>query len=344
MSKRKEYSDNHIIWIDNAKAIGIILVMVGHLNFPKEIIIWLYSFHMPLFFFISGILAKSGKEHSIFKFIKNRAERLLVPYFMFALFSYLFWLLIGRRFGADSSLDINLLKPLLGILYSNGINNWLIFNAPLWFLTCLFITEIEFFMISKLTRVRMLIVLLLMITLGFLLSKNQIIRLPWGFNISLVSISFYAIGYYSKFLLEFNIKKSTALLLFILTLVVNIKLSSINGRIDMNGNYYSNIGLFYLNAILGILSVYFISKLINKNKLTLFIGKNTLVIMALHIIIYSFLKGIMVFILRLNYTILDGSIVYNLIFVSIALIFLCVISLFLNAFFPLAIGKKQRFK
>ena len=41
-------------WIDKAKGIGIILVILGHTICPPNIKFWLYSFHMPLFFFLSG--------------------------------------------------------------------------------------------------------------------------------------------------------------------------------------------------------------------------------------------------------------------------------------------------
>lgn len=42
---------NRIVFIDNVKAIGIVLVVFAHfLGVPKDIIIVIYSFHMPLFF------------------------------------------------------------------------------------------------------------------------------------------------------------------------------------------------------------------------------------------------------------------------------------------------------
>lgn len=41
-------------WLDVLKGIGIILVVVGHIYSNKTIFNWLYSFHMPLFFFAAG--------------------------------------------------------------------------------------------------------------------------------------------------------------------------------------------------------------------------------------------------------------------------------------------------
>ena len=57
---------NRIEWIDIAKGIGIILVVIGHNFSDGENIIylrkWIYSFHMPLFFLLSGILFSAKQE------------------------------------------------------------------------------------------------------------------------------------------------------------------------------------------------------------------------------------------------------------------------------------------
>ena len=56
-----------IEWIDMAKGIGIILVIMGHISFrPESLNVWLCSFHMPLFFFLSGLTYNSTK-YSEFK-------------------------------------------------------------------------------------------------------------------------------------------------------------------------------------------------------------------------------------------------------------------------------------
>ena len=53
-------------WIDWSKSIGIYLVVLGHCSFfNKDIEGFIYTFHMPLFFMISGYLYKGN--HSIFR-------------------------------------------------------------------------------------------------------------------------------------------------------------------------------------------------------------------------------------------------------------------------------------
>ncbi len=47
---------SRIEWVDIAKGIGIILVIIGHVNtFNSSVKEWIYSFHMPLFFILAGV-------------------------------------------------------------------------------------------------------------------------------------------------------------------------------------------------------------------------------------------------------------------------------------------------
>ena len=56
---------NRINSLDMAKGIGIILVVVGHSTFLEEnVLTWISSFHMPLFFVLSGILIRKKNEES----------------------------------------------------------------------------------------------------------------------------------------------------------------------------------------------------------------------------------------------------------------------------------------
>ena len=62
--------DNYkrINWIDQAKGIGILLVVIGHMNIPQDLSKIIFSFHMPLFFFISGYLYNEKKYSVNFDF------------------------------------------------------------------------------------------------------------------------------------------------------------------------------------------------------------------------------------------------------------------------------------
>lgn len=65
-------------YIDYAKGIGIILMIMGHIGFGQKFDIWIHSFHMPLFFVISGVLYR--KPDDMRQHIRKRIRSLLVPY------------------------------------------------------------------------------------------------------------------------------------------------------------------------------------------------------------------------------------------------------------------------
>lgn len=93
-----------IQYIDIAKGILIILVVIGHvINFntlPTRLLkVWIYSFHIPAFFIISGILInKSNLVNTSFDvFLKKKILRLIAPYIFFELTTGLLQMVINGR-------------------------------------------------------------------------------------------------------------------------------------------------------------------------------------------------------------------------------------------------------
>lgn len=81
----------YLSWIDVAKGIGIVLVVLGHSMFPKHILI--SGFHMPLFFILAGITF-SAKTNFV-TFINKKIQRILIPFFFWYTLSYLLGLSNG---------------------------------------------------------------------------------------------------------------------------------------------------------------------------------------------------------------------------------------------------------
>lgn len=73
-------------YLDALKGIGIILMIIGHVMSPIRNII--FSFHMPLFFFISGYLYK---DRTAKDFIIRNTKKVLLPYIITCLF---IWILL----------------------------------------------------------------------------------------------------------------------------------------------------------------------------------------------------------------------------------------------------------
>ena len=74
---------NRIEWIDTAKGIGLLLVIFEHLSIPY-VTAWIYTFHMPLFFFLSGVVF-SGEKYTFQEYLKKRVKALVIPYFSLGL-------------------------------------------------------------------------------------------------------------------------------------------------------------------------------------------------------------------------------------------------------------------
>ncbi|WP_261379745.1 acyltransferase family protein [Bacillus licheniformis] len=82
-----------IEWIDVSKGVGIILVVLGHTPTPDWLKTFIFAFHMPLFFFLSGLVYHDGNM-TFTSFLLKKIKTLLLPYFIFSVLAYLFWVLV----------------------------------------------------------------------------------------------------------------------------------------------------------------------------------------------------------------------------------------------------------
>lgn len=132
--------------INILKALAIMLVVSGHLEFSLLGIFPPYSFQIALFFFISGCLFKDKYLNSITEFFERRIKSLLVPYFWYNLFYMCVTILIakltGKFWGMPLSFKNFFITPFL-----NGHQFDL--SCPLWFVTQLFMTLITFLYLMR---------------------------------------------------------------------------------------------------------------------------------------------------------------------------------------------------
>lgn len=70
--------------LDITKAIGIIMVVVGHTQLPTFMSNFIWSFHMPLFYIISGIILSQKKYTSFKLFLTRKIRTLIIPYIIFS--------------------------------------------------------------------------------------------------------------------------------------------------------------------------------------------------------------------------------------------------------------------
>ena len=80
--------------VDIFKAIGILLMIMGHIGFGGFFSKWIHAFHMPMFFIISGFFISSYSPN----FLNKKILGLIVPYFFIGLFHIAISVFITKSF------------------------------------------------------------------------------------------------------------------------------------------------------------------------------------------------------------------------------------------------------
>lgn len=285
-------SKKRIEWIDVAKGIGTLLVILSHLTqndqFLRTII---FSFHMPLFFFLSGMVFSNKKPFKQFLFRKIRT--LYIPYVIFLILDYFISFILSciqNGFSINMVKDISFLffKSLIGWNFMQNIYSN---NPPIWFLCALFFASIVLYFVLKLNKALVILAIPLCILLTYFIS----VPLPFGISHIIAALPFMIIGYFSKALFnKFNnlciskikIKKYSFICLIILTMafifVISIVISKYNGFVSMQSLEYGNTLLFYINAIIGIIVVCGVSIILPKLRIIKYYGENSIIILCVH--------------------------------------------------------------
>lgn len=321
--------NERLAWVDNAKAFGMFLVVWGHTSGinqeAKELI---YAFHVPLFFFLAGTLAKPKYlSLGLVEFLKRNLRLLVVPYMFFWCVSYMCWMLNLSVTNRASVVSLDAwTKPLVGLFYGTG--EALELNVTLWFFTALFITTILFWVVW---RIRSRLVGAAIIGLLGLIGPAACwifeFRLPWSVEPALVAVVFYACGFACKTKLRAIVHWSPDTKLSVaavLVMVVGV-IVQWNGLADMNSMRLGNLGLFYVGAFSGIAAVVLLCSVLPSNSIAAGVSRATIAIFPLHLLAFQVITGIAVFGFGLEKSFKDESLAWSL-FYAIAAMAACMAS------------------
>ncbi len=135
--------------INLLKALAIILVVSGHLEFSVFGMFPPYSFQLALFFFISGMLFKEKYIDDAKTYFLKRVKSLLLPYFgyeiVYIIITFIVFYFTGKFLAEPITLKNFFITPFI-----NG--HQLKLCAPLWFVPQLFLTLICFLFLMKFLR------------------------------------------------------------------------------------------------------------------------------------------------------------------------------------------------
>lgn len=293
MLKEKKRIDE----FDIAKGIAIIAMIIGHLGI-KHVNMIVYSFHMPLFFILSGYFL-SAKD-TFCHFTKKKFIGLIVPYYMCAgiicLSSIFTNHFVDNLQTSFQTYDIT--TWVTALLYGAGskhlLHNGIISIGGIWFLQALFITSIlvkllDILISSKHEYIKATTIILLAIA-SYMSAKH--IWLPLNIQTGLFSAVYVYLGYFLKQHFNYAVIKEKYLMnikvtiAFIVLFVISIffeqgKFYLVN--LSIKGGIISIVMSFFNSFLMIDLSLVIKNHLDRIMKILIWYGKNSLYLLCAHI-------------------------------------------------------------
>lgn len=266
-------TNERIEWMDAFRGIGMICVILGHMQIPHVLSHVVFSFHMPLFFFASGYLYSGGWGG---KWILKKVDSLLLPYLVYGVVG-----LVVRQLNAG---DVNwwFVKMLF---CGNGV-------GVVWFLTCLFMVELIGAAVVRIKRtILIMVVASLMAVVGYWMEHNGHFPVMMS-RVVLQACVFWLVGYlfrrhsvFNRFMSRpCNKLKNWAILVLLLAGCALFKLQ----RVDFGSMKTGNPILLYTTAMSFIVLIALVSQsALGRMGILKFIGRNSLLFMNWHVIIPS---------------------------------------------------------
>lgn len=313
----------HLPYLDAARGLGILLIILSHIwEDQRPVIVLMYSFHVPMFFLISGLLMAHTNviSRSWKKILASRIRGLVIPYFFYEL---VFLIIFGLRSGFDFSsqngawYDSLLMKPL---------------NVPVWFLIVLFAAELFVMLILKTVRNKYISATIFLA--AFILSFagagiDDRETAAVMFRI-LSAVGFLSLGYFSY---AFVKGRTYSVPVLSIAAVPACILALRNGKVGIYKLTFGNPVIFTVCAVLGSFAVLFLLKNFRIRALET-LGQHTVAILGLHIITLRILQEI----LGLNTDGYAGG-VTALVFVAVSM---TIAGMILERVLPFTVGKQKK--
>ena len=262
-----------IEWIDILKFLGIFAIYLGHLgNSAGNMYGFVFQYHVPLFFFISGFFNEKIELNDYLYYIKNSFKKYMYPYYLFALITFIYISIRNNNFSFG-----------LGYHFIMGIRNhvW----GGLWFFSCLFIVKILYNLILTTTKNKKITFLVSAIL--YIFSMKGLSHLPivdprWIYNIdsAFFYLIFYAFGNTIFQWLKENYKSKYCIVLYCISFLIAFDLYfgtnhfKIYNFLQINTNIFN---MFFIAMFLIFFNI-MIAIFLTKVKFLKEIGKETMIL------------------------------------------------------------------
>lgn len=273
-----------IDWVDTARGMGLLLVFVGHLSIPFASA-WVYTFHMPLFFFLSGLLYPGCEKYTFTEFAWRRFKGLVIPYFTLGAVIALFYCCVYAYYSQPSSAYLEMLRSFL-----IQKHYWTI-----WFLAALFLSQIIYYGIDKCLHQWKYAVTAAsfgLCLLGFARYRMGWDGLPWNLDVALIAQFFFHLGYCFMhnsrlrgfFVGPMPVAKRIGIIVicFLINGIAAKACIIVSGdSLDMSIGMYGNEALTLIAALAGILMFMSLSPVVHSKFIT-YLGRNTMILFSWH--------------------------------------------------------------
>ncbi len=289
---------NRISWIDAAKGITAVLVVLGHVLNLGKVQAFVSVFHVPTFFLLSGICF-SHREKFI-SFFSKKFRQIMIPYYIWGLIA-IFVYLVGGHLITEKEI-LSLKECLFGLISGTAKSEYMQFNLHLWFLPVLFVMQILFYPIAKASNriaptkqpAFFITVSLILTAVSIILIQSELnIVLPFGIETSVKLLPFFSFGYLLKFTalyknIELKSKKAKILLAisaifsFALLLIFSLwHFELFKDKINYFRNAFGNLPIFICAAVCGIVFTVLLAQFLSKCELIKYIGKKSLTMLLM---------------------------------------------------------------
>lgn len=293
--------------IDILKGIGIILMVIGHASCPKLLRDFIYPFHMPLFFIASGYFFKDKNISEKWSFVVRKIKSIYIPFLLcslaFLLLHNLFFKLgiINNQYGAITgtvsalySLQ-EIIDRFMKIVFKMDFYEFYLLGAY-WFMRAMFFSSLIMCFGTWFLNIFLKSVTKSIITLSILcLLIAGILRytgypLPYiaqgGFR-EMMAVFFIGVGYMIRKKQEILLK---SVAIPILALILYCAICCIySPSLSYLGNCYDYMAIPF-TGVTGTYIVYYLSSIwskSNSSKLISYIGRKSLWILTLHLLMFK---------------------------------------------------------
>lgn len=327
--QQPDYTSGRKNYIDTARGIGLVFLVFGHIIKGNSYLFnWIFSFHMPLFFFLSGMCVKEDALGSFPDYTRKRMKKRLLPYFIITIIGLAVCITIPS-YRKVIFADGLWLQASHIFLYMTPQN---LYIGQVWFLAALFWAEIYFYLWHKLCgkarlSLQLLSALFLVPVAGNLWRIQALVpvtgRIPFMMDVAVMGAFCYILGFLtSKYHIPERIKKRGWMLIPPLLLCSIFFGTWKNGYVNMCDLVYGNSIVFYLIAMLaGISTILLIAFYIPAPACITWCGRNSLPLFASHTFLIYLIREIIYLLTGTHYTMM-ADVPYSLAFIMTAIIIL----------------------